>query len=140
MGYARTENFASPEGHGGSRDYTVPALLARNQWGLAGTWTVGAESAALDAAPGSIAFRFHSRDLHLVLLPAANGAPVRYRVTLDGSAPGHDHGLDVADDGIGTVREPRLYQLVRQTGSVRDRTFRIEFLDTGVRAFVFTFG
>jgi hypothetical protein len=111
-----------------------------NEWGLGGSWNVGAESAVLQAAPGRIVFRFHSRDLHMVLAPAKNGQPVRFKVRLDGAAPGDDYGTDSAPDGSGEVREPRLYQLIRQKGQIKDRTFEIEFLDPGVQAFAFTFG
>jgi Thioredoxin like C-terminal domain len=111
-----------------------------NQWGLSGSWNVGAESAALQAAPGKIVFRFHARDLHMVIGRAKNSKPVRFRVTLDGSAPNDDGGLDSAPDGTGEVRDPRLYQLIRQKGRVKDRTFEIEFLDPGIQAFSFTFG
>jgi hypothetical protein len=103
-------------------------------------WNVGAESAVLQSAPGGIVFRFHARDLHLVLGPTSDGKPVRFKVTVDGAAPGDDAGVDVSPDGTGVVREPRLYQLIRQKGFVDDRTFEIEFLDPGVHAFVFTFG
>jgi len=101
---------------------------------------VGAESVMLQAAPGKIAFRFHSRDLHMVLGPTKNGKPVRFKVKLDGIAPGDDCDVDSAPDGDGEVREPRLYQLIRQKGRVEDRTFETEFLDPGVQAFSFTFG
>jgi thiol-disulfide isomerase/thioredoxin len=142
VGFRRAENFASPEAL--ARDpretYSVPASLALNHWGLGGAWDVGAESAMLQAAPGKIAFRFHSRDLHLVLGPAMKARPIRYRVTLDGAPPGADCGVDCGPDGTGIVREPRLYQLIRQKGEIKDRTFEIEFLDPGVQAFVFTFG
>ena len=111
-----------------------------NQWGLSGSWNVGAESAVLQAAPGKIVFRFHGRDLHLVLAPTKDGKPVRFKVTLDGAAPGVNLGVDSAPDGTGEVREPRLYQLIRQKGLMKDRTFEIEFLDPGVQAFDFTFG
>jgi hypothetical protein len=94
----------------------------------------------LQAAPGKIVFRFHSRDLHVVLGPAMKSKPIRYRVTLDGAAPGANCGVDCGPDGTGTVREPRLYQLIRQKGKIKDRTLEIEFLDPGVQAFVFTFG
>jgi hypothetical protein len=111
-----------------------------NQWGFSGSWNVGAEGAVLEAASGKIVFRFHSRDLHLVLGPTKNGKPVRFKVTLDGAAPSGDHGADSAAGGTGEVREPRLYQLIRQKGQIEDRTFEIEFLDPGVHAFAFTFG
>jgi len=142
VGYNRTENFASPQKlqRDESARYTAPARLALNHWGLAGSWTVTGESGGLDEAPGKIVFRFHSRDLHLVMGPSPSGSRVRFTVKLDGAPPGRDHGVDTAPDGGGVVREPRMYQLVRQTGAVRDRTFEIEFLDPGVRAFSFTFG
>jgi thiol-disulfide isomerase/thioredoxin len=142
VGYGRTERFASPErlAQDSRRTYHAPDRPSLNQWGLSGSWNVGAESAALQEAPGKILFRFHSRDLHMVLGPAKNGKPVRFRVTLDGGAPGDDCGLDSAPDGTGAVRDPRLYQLIRQKGRVKDRTFAIEFLDPGIQAFSFTFG
>jgi hypothetical protein len=114
--------------------------LALNEWALAGQWTVDAESAVLDAAAGSIAYRFEGRDLNLVLAPAGGGGAVRFAVLLDGEPPGDDHGLDVDEAGEGVVAEPRMYQLVRQRGPVRPRTFEIRFLDPGARAYVFTFG
>jgi Thioredoxin like C-terminal domain len=107
---------------------------------LSGSWKVDAEGAALQTAPGKIAFRFHARDLHLVLGPAKDGKPVRFTVKLDGAPPGEDQGSDVDTKGAGTVQEHRLYQLIRQKGPVEDRTFEIEFLDPGVQAFAFTFG
>lgn len=142
VGYRRAENFASPEKakHDAPRTYTGPANAYLNQWGLSGSWNIGAESGVLQAAPGAIVFRFHGRDLHLVLGPTTDGKPVRFQVTLDGAAPGDDAGVDVAPDGSGVVREPRLYQLIRQKGYVEDRTFEIQFLDPGVHAYVFTFG
>ena len=141
VGYARTENFVSGEI---SRDrsslYRLPPLDRLNAWGLAGQWTVGRQMARLDRPGGKVAFRFQARDLHLVLGPAANGKPVRFRVTLDGKAPGADAGTDVAASGEGVVTEQRLYQLVRQKGDVAERTFEIEFLGPGAEAFAFTFG
>jgi hypothetical protein len=120
--------------------FSAPATLSLNHWGLSGSWNVNAESAVPQAVPGTIVFRFHSRDLHLVLAPTKDGKPVRFRVTLDGAAPGDDCGVDTAPDGSGDVREPRLYQLIRQKGPIVDRTFAIEFLDRGVQALDFTFG
>ncbi len=111
-----------------------------NEWALAGRWTVADESARLEAAGGSITYRFEARDVNLVLTPPAEGAGVRFTVRLDGRAPGAAHGGDVDEHGAGTVDEPRLYQLVREPGAVAARTFAITFLDPGVRAYVFTFG
>ena len=115
----------------------MPAL---NHWGLGGFWNVGAGSGTLESAPGRIVFRFHSRDLHMVLGPAKNGTPVRFQVKLNGAAPGEDHGSDSGADGAGELRAPRMYQLIRQKGQIGDATFEIEFLDPGVEAFSFTFG
>ncbi|MFD1560419.1 cytochrome c biogenesis protein DipZ [Paraburkholderia silviterrae] len=142
IGYERAENFASPGGEAADKlhTYSVPSQPAVNDWGLAGAWKVGAEHATLAAASGRIVYRFHARDLHLVLGPGQDGKPIRFRVSVDGAAPGAAHGTDVADDGSGTVTEQRLYQLVRQTGDVADHTFSIEFLDPGVQAYAFTFG
>ncbi|KVX60593.1 cytochrome c biogenesis protein DipZ [Burkholderia stagnalis] len=142
VGYARAEDFSSPGGvvRDAAHRYDAPARPGLNDWGLAGTWQVGAEHAALAAPSGRIVYRFHARDLHLVLGPDANGRPVRFRVTLDGAAPGAAHGADVDAQGYGTVTGQRLYQLVRQAGPIADRTFSIEFLDAGVRAYAFTFG
>ena len=142
IGYARAENFQSAGGlvkdHPGS--YSAPAASQLNQWGLGGVWTVEGEKAILDSAPGRIVFHFHARDLHLVLGPSADGKPVRFRVLLDGKPPGADRGIDVDAQGAGTVSSQRLYQLIRQTGPVQDRTFTIEFQEPGVQAFSFTFG
>ena len=142
IGYRQAENFASPErvSKDSAKTYSAPPKLSLNQWGLRGSWNVGPETAVLQAAPGKILFRFHSRDLHLVLAPTKDGKPLRFRVTLDGAAPGDNHGSDCAADGMGEVREPRLYQLIRQRGPIQDRTFEIEFLDPGVQALDFTFG
>jgi thiol-disulfide isomerase/thioredoxin len=142
VGYARTENFASrePMGRDSRRTYSAPVKPALNQWGLSGAWSVAAEYAVLESAPGKIVFRFHSRDLHMVFGPAKKGTPVRFRVTLNGVAPGGDHGTDTAADGTGEVKEPRMYQLIRQNGQIKDALFVIEFLDPGAEAFSFTFG
>ena len=141
IGYMRATNFASPEGVGAdkAREYTAGGLRL-NQWGLAGNWTVGSEQAALNQAGGAITYRFSARDLHLVLGPGTDGKPVRFQMTLDGAAPGANHGTDIDAEGNGTVTETRLYQLVRQSGDARERTFEVRFLDPGVQAFVFTFG
>ena len=142
IGYTRAENFASPERMAGDskKTYRPPVRLGLNQWGLEGSWKVGGERGTLEPAPGKIVFRFHSRDLHMVLSPVKNGTPVRFRVKLNGVEPGDDHGFDSGADGSGEVREPRMYQLIRQKGPIRDATFEIEFLDPGVEAFSFTFG
>jgi hypothetical protein len=141
-GYAQAERFASRErlDRDSRRTYNLPATLFLNQWGFAGSWSDGPEIASLQAAPGRIVFRFHARDLHMVLGPAKGGKPIRFLVKLDGAAPGADCGVDTAPDGSGEIREPRLYQLIRQKGRIQDRTFEIEFLDSGVEAFSFTFG
>jgi thiol-disulfide isomerase/thioredoxin len=130
VGYGRAEHRVDRRADG----------LALNQWALAGKWTVDEESAVLDAEPGSIAYRFEGRDLNLVLAPPALGGAVRFAVLLDGQPPGADHGLDVDESGEGIVAGPRMYQLVRQLGPIRQRTFEIRFLDPGVGAYVFTFG
>ena len=142
VGYARQQNFASPEAVqlDTPAGYSAPRALKLNQWALSGTWQVTGESAVLKAQGGAITFRFRGRDLHLVLGPHDGGKPVRFRVTLDGAEPGKDHGVDIDAAGHGEIREQRLYQLVRQSGKIRDRTFRIEFPDGGAEAFAFTFG
>ncbi|MBY4866495.1 MULTISPECIES: cytochrome c biogenesis protein DipZ [Burkholderia] len=142
IGYARAEDFTSPGGvvRDATHRYDSPVHPELNDWGLAGAWQVGAERATLATPAGKIVYRFHARDLHLVLGPGANGKPVRFRVTLDGAAPGAAHGTDVDAQGYGTVTGQRLYQLVRQPGTIADRTFSIEFLDPGVDAYAFTFG
>jgi thiol-disulfide isomerase/thioredoxin len=142
IGFRLAERFASPGGLKENREenYGAPAGLLLNHWGLTGPWNVNTESAVLISAPGKIVYRFHSRDLHLVLAPSKDGRPIRFRVTIDGAAPGNDCGADSSSDGTGIVREPRLYQLIRQKGAVGDRTFEIEFLDPGVQALDFTFG
>ena len=142
LGFMRVKNFISPETtvHEQDQLYSVPAGLELNQWALDGTWNIHDERAMLSAAGGKIVYRFHARDLHLVLAPGDDGKPVRFRVTIDGQPPGDDHGADIDAAGDGTVTEQRLYQLVRQKGPVKDRTFQIEFLDPGVQAFAFTFG
>ncbi|MET0230646.1 MAG: cytochrome c biogenesis protein DipZ [Rhodanobacteraceae bacterium] len=142
VGYSRADHFASPGGAARDRDhdYSIPTALTTDQWALSGTWNVGDEKGTLATAGGRIAFRFHARDVNLVLGPGADGKPVRYRVTIDGKPAGDDRGTDVDANGEGTVTSQRLYQLVRVRGDVVDRTFEIEFLDAGVQAFAFTFG
>jgi cytochrome c biogenesis protein CcdA/thiol-disulfide isomerase/thioredoxin len=142
IGYERASNYASPEPirKDAEASYTAPGRMDVNQWGLAGKWLVGGERASLTGVPGKIVYRFHARDLHLVLGPGKDRKPVRFKVLVDGSAPGDDHGSDTDTSGAGTVKDYRLYQLVRQKGKVEDRTFEIQFLDPGVQAFAFTFG
>jgi hypothetical protein len=114
--------------------------LALNHWALAGDWTVQPQAIVLHQAEGRIVYRFHARDLHLVMGAAARGTSVRFHVLVDGQPPGAAHGTDVDDQGNGTATEPRLYQLIRQPGPIGDRTFEITFLDPGVQAYAFTFG
>jgi hypothetical protein len=141
LGYGRSEDFASPGGAAFDElsGYEIPERLRFNHWALAGEWTIGRENVVLDGAGGSIAYRFHARDAHLVLSAGAH-APIRFRVLIDGEAPGPSHGVDVDEGGDGLLREGRLYQLVRQDGEVRDRTLEIMFHESGAEAYVFTFG
>jgi cytochrome c biogenesis protein CcdA/thiol-disulfide isomerase/thioredoxin len=142
VGHDRARNFASPGGLAPDRlkNYEAASSLRTNQWSLAGPWTVAAEKAVLAQPNGRIAFRFHARDLHLVLGPGEDGKPVRFRVRVDGQAPLADHGSDTDAQGQGTIDGQRLYQLVRLRGPVKDRLFEIEFLDAGAQAYAFTFG
>jgi cytochrome c biogenesis protein CcdA/thiol-disulfide isomerase/thioredoxin len=142
VGYQRAEHFVPETSLVPDKvsAYSAPSQLALNDWSLDGQWNVGPERATSSAPASRIVYRFHARDLHLVLGPGADGKPVRFKVLVDGKAPGDAHGTDVAPDGSGSVTEQRLYQLVRQTGGVTDRTFSIEFLDPGVSAYAFTFG
>ncbi|MGJ7500303.1 cytochrome c biogenesis protein DipZ [Variovorax sp. ZT5P49] len=142
LGYERAHSFASPGGIAKDRARVYPAAssLRVNQWALSGEWTVGSERAVLVRANGRVAYRFHARDLHLVLGPSADGKPVRFKVLIDGKPPLADHGTDTDAQGNGTIDGQRLYQLVRQTVNEKDRLFEIEFLDAGAQAYVFTFG
>jgi thiol-disulfide isomerase/thioredoxin len=142
VGYARTESFASAGGAtlDKPRMYDVPARLRLNEWALAGDWTMKPETSVLNKPNGRVAYRFHARDLHVVMGPATAGTPVRFRVLVDGEPPGVAHGTDVDEQGNGTVTEQRLYQLIRQPKPIVDRQFEIEFLDPGVEIFSFTFG
>jgi thiol-disulfide isomerase/thioredoxin len=142
VGYGQAERFASPEGGAANerRAYLVPDTLRTNQWALEGEWTIRREGAVLHEAGGRLAYRFHARDLHLVLAPAKDGAPVRFRVLLDGQPPGDSHGTDIDEQGDGVVTDPRLHQLIRQPGPIDDRTFEIVFEDSGAEVYVFTFG
>ena len=142
LGSDRTEGFASPSrpAAGATRNYSAPKILSLNQWALRGGWTVNPGAVTLDKAGGAIVYRFHARDLHLVMGPSARGKSVRFRVLLDGRPPGAARGVDVDEQGYGTVTEQRLYQLVRQGQPIEARRFEIEFLEPGVEAYAFTFG
>jgi thiol-disulfide isomerase/thioredoxin len=142
VGYERTENFVSPGGAVVDKRhvYAVPARLSLNQWALSGDWTVGKQATALNKPDGRIVYRFHARDLHLVMGPTSRGTSVRFRVLIDGQPPGAAHGTDIDDRGNGTVTEQRLYQLIRQPKPITDRLFEIEFFDSGVETLAFTFG
>ena len=141
LGHGRSEHFASPDGAALNRRraYELPERLSVNHWALAGEWTIRPEQVVLEQAGGSIAYRFHARDAHLVLSPGAR-EPIAFRVLLDGEAPGPSHGVDVDEAGTGLLREGRLYQLVREHDAVRERTLQITFLEPGAEAYVFTFG
>jgi thiol-disulfide isomerase/thioredoxin len=142
IGYAKAEGFLSPGGlvRDASHRYDAAASIPLNRWDMTGRWTVGREFATLDGAAGAIRYRFHARDAHIVLGGARDGRPIRFRVTIDGAAPGANHGVDVDAAGWGEVKADRLYQIVRQTGEVAHHTLKIEFARPGVRAYVFTFG
>jgi len=141
LGYGRSTHFASRNGAAldEGRAYELPERLPVNRWALAGEWTIGPENIVLDQAGGSIAYRFHARDAHLVLSLAAR-EPAPFRVLLDGEAPGPSQGVDVDEEGNGWLRDGRLYQLVRQRDAVRERTLEITFLEPGAEAYAFTFG
>jgi thiol-disulfide isomerase/thioredoxin len=141
VGYNRTQNFASPRGADQDRraTYAIPPRLSLNEWALAGEWTIGGQATILNGARGRLAYRFHARDLHLVMGPAARGATVRFSVSIDGRPPGPARGLDVDENGNGAVVEQRLYQLIRQPKPIVDRTFEIAF-DSAVETLAFTFG
>ncbi len=141
-GFARTENFASPGGVARNmpRTYARPARLGLNEWALSGDWTVRKDASVVNKTGGSITYRFHARDLHLVMGPATPGSSVKFRVLIDGQPPGTAHGVDVDEQGNGMVTEQRMYTLIRQPGPIADRQFEIEFFGPGVEAFAFTFG
>jgi thiol-disulfide isomerase/thioredoxin len=142
LGYARAEGFESPSGTVPNEpgDYRYPAQLQLNHWALNGNWVRGPESVMVKTAGGRITYAFHARDLHLIMGPGDARARIRYRVTIDGHAPGAAHGLDVDEDGNGTLEEPRLYQLIRQSPPILDRRFEIEFMQQGAEVFSVTFG
>jgi thiol-disulfide isomerase/thioredoxin len=141
LGYERSESFATPvaAAFDERRAYELPDRLRQDHWALAGEWTIGPENVVLEQAGGSIAYRFHARDAHLVLSPGTRG-PIPFSVLLDGQAPGPSHGVDVDEDGNGVLRDGRLYQLLRQHDTVRERTLQITFHEPGAEAYVFTFG
>jgi thiol-disulfide isomerase/thioredoxin len=142
VGYDRAENFASPGGEASNKRhvYVCPSTLKLNHWAHSGDWTAKKQFVLLNSPNGWIAYRFHARDLHLIMGPSVPGTTVRFRVTIDGQPPGVAHGVDVDGQGNGTVIQQRLYQLIRQPQPIADRQFQIEFLDPGVEAFDFTFG
>jgi hypothetical protein len=142
LGYERAQNFASPGGAAFDepRSYVAPESLKLNHWAVSGDWTIERRASVLNRADGRIAFRFHARDVHLVMRQREPGVPVPFGVLVDGQPPGGAHGLDVDEQGRGTLIEPRLYQLIRQHDPVAGRTFEITFLAAGVEVYVFTFG
>jgi len=142
LGYERTANFASPGGAIADRRhfYAAPARLRLNQWALSGNWTMGREVNVVNEGNGRILYRFHARDVNLIMGPAVPGTSLRFRVLIDGKAPGAAQGIDVDSLGNGTVTEQRMYQLIRQPAPIIDREFEIEFPDRGVEVFDFTFG
>jgi thiol-disulfide isomerase/thioredoxin len=142
LGYEQAQNFASADGAEFDEPFTfaVPDPLERNQWALSGEWTIGRGASVLNGTEGRIAFRFHARDVHLVMGPPSRDTSVPFRVLVDGEPPGAAHGLDIDEQGHGTLSQQRLYQLVREPGPITDRTFEITYLAPGVEAYCFTFG
>jgi len=142
LGYQQAQNFTSAEGTVFDEPFTfsVPERLGRNQWGLSGEWTVGPGASVLNGDEGRLAFRFHARDVHLVMGPPSKGASVPFRVLVDGEPPGDAHGDDVDEQGNGTLTQQRLHQLIRQQGKIEDRTFEITYQAPGAEVYCFTFG
>ena len=142
VGYGRTQGFVSHGGPTADRDavYAAPAKFSVNQWALSGDWNMGTEAVVVNEAGGRILYCFHARNLQLVMGPSTKGTSVRFRVLIDGQAPGAAHGVDVDSQGNGRVTEPRMYQLIQQQGAIVNRLFEIEFLDPGAAAYSFTFG
>ncbi len=140
LGSARTENFASPGGKGSRRGYELPASLQLNQWALAGDWTMGEEASVSNRPRARLACRFHARDLHLVMSPSSSDKPLRFQIKLNGQPPGMHHGLDIDEQGMGSLHAPGLYQLIRQKQAIADQAFEIEFLEPGAQIYAFTFG
>jgi Thioredoxin like C-terminal domain/AhpC/TSA family len=142
LGYEQAQNFASPGAadFDRPRTYAVPGTLGLNEWALSGDWTIAKGASVLAGGEGTLAFRFHARDVNLVMGPPARGASVPFRVRVDGEPPGAAHGFDVDEQGNGEVSQQRLHQLVREPGSIADRTVEITFLAAGAEAYCFTFG
>ena len=142
LGYQRTENFSSPGGPMPDKHfaYNFPKVFTLNQWALSGDWTMQENAILLNQPQGQIGYQFHARDLHIVMGSADKSKPIRFKILIDGKQPGAAHGIDINEEGLGSVSEPRLYQLIRQPGPITDRRFSIEFLDPGLEAFSFTFG
>ena len=142
LGYSNTQGFASPGGIITNKQsvYAAPAKLELNQWALTGKWTIGKEKISLNSKPGKVIYRFHARDVNLTLAPSVKKSVLKFRVLIDGKSPGSAHGLDIDENGNGIITEPRMYQLIRQSGIVTDREFQIEFLDPKVEVYDFTFG
>ncbi len=140
LGYQQAQNFVGEPGFDEARRYVAPDRLQLNEWALSGDWTIESGASVLNEAGGRIAFRFHARDVNLVMGPPSRGVAVPFRVLVDGEPPRDAHGLDVDEDGHGTVVQQRLYQLIREPRSITDRTFEITFLEPGAEAYVFTFG
>jgi thiol-disulfide isomerase/thioredoxin len=142
LGYQQAQNFVSADGaeFDEPHDFAVPDRLERNQWALAGNWTFGPGASVLNEADGRLVFRFHARDVNLVMGPPEGGSSIPFRVTVDGEPPADAHGLDVDAGGNGTLDRPRLHQLIRKPRSITDRTFEITFLSSGAQAYCFTFG
>jgi thiol-disulfide isomerase/thioredoxin len=142
VGYGQTQGFASPGGIIGDKpvNYTTPSGLQLNQWALTGEWNIGKEKVLLTGKQGGLAYRFHARDLNLIIGPSVKGNTIKFRVTIDGNIPGTAHGVDIDENGNGTIAEPRMYQLIRQQGPITDRDFHIEFLTSNAEVYDFTFG
>lgn len=141
-GYEKAKGFASPGGlvRDKAHTYAAPAHLSPNEWALSGDWTITEDRSRSNAATGQLTYRFHARDLNLVMGPSIPGKTVRFRVLIDGHAPGTAHGTDVDEQGYGTMSEQRMYQLIRQSKPIADRNFTIDFFNAGAEAFCFTFG
>jgi hypothetical protein len=142
LDYDRSQGFASTEGAVPDKQvlYSAPRRLRLNQWALSGEWIIGKENARLVKGQGKVIYRFHARDVNLIMGPAKPGTSIKYRVLIDGNPPGPAHGLDIDSNGNGTLTEQRMYQLIRQQPPVADSEFQIEFLDPEAEVYDFTFG